>query len=843
MFLKLAKITSRYKIAITLFWIALAVVMIVFAPALSEVGVTDDSQFLPVNTESRQADNLLKEKFPAYQDEAAGSALILIYNSDGLSEASMQEAGELNDWLLSGESPDNISGVISVFQNDLLSSTLVSSDQTVMLFNIDLSTSSASPQSKETVDSIRQYIKEKEFSSSVYVTGGAGVFADALKSIQNTIDKATLVTVLLVVFLLLIIYRSPVAILVPLITIGISYLVSRGVAGYIAVSGADVSSLVDAYLVVTLFGIGTDYCLFMVSRFKEEILQNNQKTAVELSLKRIGPVILASATTVIVALLCLGISNFGMNRTSGYILAVGVAITLLAGLTLTPALISFFGRNLLWPARLRQNKAGNAGLWQSTGQLIVRRPVMLTVIIVIILGLPYLALPNVRYSADTLSQMPQEMGSVQGFEIFREHFSTGTLYPVNIVLEHPGVDLTSPDALEGIKKMAESLKEVEGVSRVSCVSTPAEELDALGKQTRAIGQNLSLAGAAQLSFFQNMVQDFTSLGIQYPGITQSANFQDVVSNMTGISELVKKVQTSMPQNVIAVMEQVKPMIENIAVGLEGLAAEFDLLVETPFTEWLKSYYFSEDMTLTRLEVILDSDPYAPESVASVTKIREELKKIQADSAPAGIKSYTGGTSADLVDIMAVNNSDFLHVLLLAVVGIIVVTAILLRSIIAPLYMILTVLLNFGATMGISAWILLDILGQNAMIYMLPVFVFVMLVAVGSDYNIFLVSRIREEAQRKPVKEAICAAVTNTGGVITSCGVILAGTFLTLTTASMQMVFQVGAAIGIGVLIDTFLVRAVLIPSIATLFGRMNWWPSRLFKQTDSRVRIHNGPAD
>jgi putative drug exporter of the RND superfamily len=832
MFLKLAKFTSKYKYFIALFWVVLAVVMIVFAPRLSQVGVTDDSQFLPLNTESRQAANLLKEKFSGYNEKAPGSALVVVYNPEGLSETNMQEASDLNDWLLSAGAPASVSGVVSVFKNESLRSTLVSSDKTVMLLTIDLSTASASAPSREVIDRTREYIQGKNYSSDMYVTGSAGVFTDALESIQKTIDKATLVTILLVVVLLLLIYRSPVAMLVPLVTIGISYLVSRGIAGFIAASGAGVSSLVDAYLVVTLFGIGTDYCLFMVSRFKEEILQNNQKTAVELAMKRIGPVILASATTVIVALLCLGVSRFGMNRTSGYILAIGVAVTLLAGLTLTPALISFFGRNLLWPARLKQNKRNTAGLWQRTGQMIVRRPLALIIIIVIVLALPYLALRNIRYSADTLSQMPKEMGSVQGFKIFREHFATGTLYPVNIIVEYPQGDLTTPAALGEIEKTAAALKEVKGVSRVNYVSTPAGKLTTLSPQVHAIGQNLSLASASQLTFFQSMVQDFTDLGVQYPGITQSLNFQQIVSNMTQISNLVKTIQPSAPQNIPAVLIQVKPMIENIAVGMERLAAEFNLQVDTQFSQWLKASYFSGDRSLTRLEVILATDPYAAESVTTITQIREEMKKAPTGSVLAGTISYTGGTSADLSDIMDINDSDFLRVLLLSIAGILLVTAILLRSIIAPLYMILTVLFNFGATMGIATWLLLDILGQNAMIYMLPIFVFVMLVAVGSDYNIFLVSRIKEEAQRKPLKEAIREAVSNTGGVITSCGIILAGTFLTLTTASLQMVFQVGAAIGIGVLIDTFLVRAILIPSIATMLGRFGWWPSRLSRRIE-----------
>jgi len=110
--------------------------------------------------------------------------------------------------------------------------------------------------------------------------------------------------------------------------------------------------------------------------------------------------------------------------------------------------------------------------------------------------------------------------------------------------------------------------------------------------------------------------------------------------------------------------------------------------------------------------------------------------------------------------------------------------------------------------------------------MLPIFIFIILVALGADYNIFLVSRIREETDGRPLKEAISHAITNTGGVITSCGIIMAGTFATLTVSPLQMVMQLGTAIAIGVLIDTFIVRAILVPAIATLVGRYNWWPSK-----------------
>ena len=198
----------------------------------------------------------------------------------------------------------------------------------------------------------------------------------------------------------------------------------------------------------------------------------------------------------------------------------------------------------------------------------------------------------------------------------------------------------------------------------------------------------------------------------------------------------------------------------------------------------------------------------------------------------GSSYFVGGESATRADIMITSEGDFGIVVGSAIAGILILIMIMLRSIVAPLYMVATVLLNYGATLGITTWLFTGILNQNGMIYMLPIFIFIILVALGADYNIFLVSRIREEAQQRPLKEAIKIAVANTGGVITSCGIILAGTFAALMVTPLQMVMQLGTAIVIGVLIDTFIVRAILVPSIAVLIGRWSWWPSRLSQKTE-----------
>ena len=194
---------------------------------------------------------------------------------------------------------------------------------------------------------------------------------------------------------------------------------------------------------------------------------------------------------------------------------------------------------------------------------------------------------------------------------------------------------------------------------------------------------------------------------------------------------------------------------------------------------------------------------------------------------SSLKAGLGGATAQFADIQTSINKDIVNVMIIVVIGVMLIFMILLRSIIAPLYLLATVVLSFGATLGIVTLIFQDALGQNGILYMIPIILFVLLIALGADYNIFLSSRIREESGKLGILEGVRVASSKTGGIITACGIILAGTFATLVFAPMQMMVQVGVAVAIGVLLDTFIVRALLVPAIATLVGRWNWWPSKL----------------
>ena len=202
----------------------------------------------------------------------------------------------------------------------------------------------------------------------------------------------------------------------------------------------------------------------------------------------------------------------------------------------------------------------------------------------------------------------------------------------------------------------------------------------------------------------------------------------------------------------------------------------------------------------------------------------------ADQFGAGARAFVGGPTAELADTQTALDTDFQHVALITVLGVLLVLIVLLRAIVAPLYLVLSVLLSYLSTIGLSSWLYQSVFGQPGINYFLPLMVFVLLVALGSDYNIFLMSRVREESQRRPIREGIRVASGRTGAVITSAGLILAGTFGSMASAPLVVLFQVGVAVAIGVLLDTFIVRSILVPAVTTLVGDRAWWPSRAHRE-------------
>lgn len=230
--------------------------------------------------------------------------------------------------------------------------------------------------------------------------------------------------------------------------------------------------------------------------------------------------------------------------------------------------------------------------------------------------------------------------------------------------------------------------------------------------------------------------------------------------------------------------------------------------------------------LVYLEGVTQVDPDSPEARATVERVRDELRGID------GADAKVGGVTAMRVDTVAgdVRDRTLIIPIVLGVVFLILVA--LLRSVLAPILLIATVVLSFFAALGISSFFFSQVFGYEHTTAAFPLFVFVFLVALGVDYNIFLMSRVHEEAKRWGTRRGMLIGLSATGGVITSAGLVLAGTFAVLTTIPLVFIAQLGFAVAVGVLIDTFLVRAVLVTALTLDIGRWMWWPSKLMHKRD-----------
>ncbi len=836
MFARFGSFAQKYKWYILAFWLAFTVFMFIQAPILSEVGVTDQSQFLPSQTESVYARNLVNEKFG--NSTSATSGLIVVYNPTGLTAQDMNNAKALHDWIISENGPEKVAYVASIFESESLRSSLVSADNTTMMMSVGFTTP-VLDDLKSDIAQIRGQFTEYT-GTNFFFTGSVGFLHDLFESVQRTIDKTTWVTIILVIALLLIIYRSPIAALVPLLAIGLSFLITRGVIGYIAQAGISFSTVTDAYLVVTIFGVGTDYCLFIISRFREEMRRPELKSGIETTVSRIGPIIVASAITVVVAFLCLSVSKFEMNKTTGLALAIGIGVTLLIGLTLVPALMSIFGRKLFWPSKIlasvtkepkRDKKVWRWLSWDKIGEFIAKHPLWVMIPIIILLVLPYMAIPRLTLSANVLTQLSTDEESTQGLNVMREHFNMGEMSPLYLLVQAKQGSMFTPESLQELDKVIQDLSGSSDISNVKHPSVVSKQLISTSVQIKSLGDAVMTP-----NFNPTMLATLTPLSTQlqgmatgYSGVIQSQNFNMAIADLTVISTLSVQLGTAPPAELPALLVQLQTQIYDLSNSLEGLGNEFAFNGSGMFTEWLKGVYFSTDLTVARIYLVLSIDPYSNESSAAVHRIREAVSTAVSDAGMENVQTYVGGDTALYADMLKTSNDDLTIVIVITSVCIMAVIFFLLRSLLASIYMVITVLLNYGATLGITAWIFQDLLGYSNLINVLPVFLFVILAAVGADYNIFLVSRIREEFETKSIKEAVHIAVANTGNVITSCGIILAGTFATLASSSFPMVLEIGVAIAIGVIIDTFVVRALLVPSLAALFGRWGWWPAKQFK--------------
>lgn len=593
------------------------------------------------------------------------------------------------------------------------------------------------------------------------ISGSAAVGGDMLRAAVESIRHTELLTVVLVIGILLLVYRSPFVALVPLLTIAVGLSLSIGILAALTqlhhVPGFQwwdfkVFKTTRIFIVVILFGAGTDFCLFLIARLREELfLAATVSESIGQALNKVGGTISASAFTTILGLGTMFFADFGKFRNSGPAIGLSLAITMAACLTFAPALLCAFGRLVFWPAPLRSGTrtlVTSEGWWAKLADRVVRRPY--SVLILSLLALSPLAVwgwstPG-RVTFDLVSELPSTAPSMRGNQILQQHFPVGEGGPVIILARRAKAGFDDPDkdiaanAMSEIFELTRSLRAIPGVDSVRSIAEP------LGDPPESI-QLTTKAGLRKL-FLR-----------QHP-LTKSLFFA-----------------------------QVPP-------------------------------YRGE---VTRIEVVLEDNPFSIAAMETLDRIDAFVNE-QARAGESfwhGAQFYFTGTTAGIRDLRAVTQVDFKRITLLVTLAVFVVILVLLRRPVVCLYLIFSVLFSYLVTIGATELICRWQYGETfvGLDWKVPVFLFVILVAVGEDYNIYLVARVYEEQRNLGPFGGLREAMIRTGGIVTSCGIIMAGSFVSMIAGSLRGIAELGFALTLGILLDTLVVRSILVPAFLAIVFR------------------------
>jgi putative drug exporter of the RND superfamily len=712
---RLARVVTgrRTKWFVLVAWILALVITQPIGSKLSDVTTDDTESFLPASAESTEVVRLLNSDFPQGETD---TGIVVYKRAGGLTAADKQTiAGDAQAIQAAGTDKINIVRPPEVPFAPGSSPSLVSTDTSVA--TMVLTTPADFDKEADWGKAIRDITDADTGGMQVFLTGGVGFNTDADEVFSDIDTKLLLATVALVLVLLGAIYRSVLVALTPLIVVFFAYTVTQALVYALAKSGATVSSNSTSILIVLMFGVGTDYCLLLVSRYREELRRIDDKhAAMARAVRRAGPAILASGMTVSLAMLTLALADNKNTSSLGPVAAIAVFTAMVAGLTLLPTLLTIFGRRGFWPRRsvVEYDPAHAAeehrGLWRRFGDRVLERPAaaLLVTGVVFIAGAFGLLAYKVDYS--TTSFFKHSVEAVEGFDVLRSAFPAGTLAPTTVLVESSGGPVTPFD----INEVESRLRDVNGVASVSD---------------------------------------------------------------TGL------------------------------LSTNGRIGEVD--------------------------AVLSKDPLNKSGLDIVPRMRDAVANL-----PGGVTALVGGTSAINFDVDEANQRDIEIIVPLALLVMAVILAILLQALVAPLVLLASVILSFACTLGISILIIRYVVGDAGFDSAIPLFAFIFLVALGIDYTIFLMARVREEARRYGTREGMLRALSATGPVITSAGIILAGTFSVLMTLPVSFTFDLGLMVALGILLDTFIVRTIMVPAAVEVLGDKVWWPSTA--RAGGRLREETG---
>ncbi|MFF9914119.1 MMPL family transporter [Streptomyces sp. NPDC013457] len=693
-------------------WAVVGVFVAIMGQALVfRVTHTDSADFLPQEYDAAAALRIAREEFGAEPDADAVTVLVARRDGKPLKDADKKRVQDVARELSATrvEMPwtdEQIPGLSEDYsQVPGVAPAMTAPDGSFALLGARLRGNSTDP-GMHSLYRAFQNRAQQEFDEAGLRTGFTGGLADVVdradaeKTTQTVVGLAM---VGLIVLINVLVFRSVLAAIVPLIAVSVVGGAAAGtVVGAALLTGFDLDPGTPSMIGTVLIGIGVDYFLFLLFRFREELRrrpeEDHRLVAADVA-GRVGTAVTSAALTIVAAFATLGVATFGQFRVLGPSVAVSVLVMLVASLTLMPALLAVTGRKMFWPSRTlaKAERTGPAG---RTGELVARRPLPVLVASVALLGSLAVGVAGVRMDFGTGGTPRDTAAAATAREI------AGALPP--------------------------------GVSDPTTVYVTADD-----------GRTLDPAG----------------LDVLHRALSKAAGVGTVAA----------------------------PVLD-----ADGTAARLDA-------------YLTVDA----------QSQHARDIVAG------PLRQAVREATPAGLTAHVGGTAAVFADVATAVDRDLRTVFPVAAALIALILMVLLRSLAAPVVLMLAVGLCFAATFGASALVFQHIGGEPGVNFVLPLVLFLFVVALGTDYNILISDRLREEMARGgPARAAVSRAVRHTAPAIATAGAVLAASFGSLAVNAEPSTRQLGFATALGILLSAFVLSLLLVPAAAALLGRGMWWPVR-----------------
>ena len=799
----MGRLVYRYRWFVLLVWGALLVSSAFFAPNLSDR--LKGGGFEGANSDAEKVQEIMADEF-----DASPSTITVVFEGDGLDAGSEEFQEAQNAALNEVRELDEVSSTVSYSDAEDPRFLSESGEKSYALVSFEIPID----QAQGLADDVRGKVRSEELTT--YVTGAPAVYLDITEASNEDIRRAEEYAFPLALVILILAFGSLVAAGVPVLIGGASVVVTLA-ALYFVAGVYDMSTFVLTISTMLGLGLGIDYALFAVSRFREELDHGPVSEAVPRTVETAGRSIFFSGTAVLIGLTGLLFFPYTFMRSIGVAGALVVFVSVAAALTLLPAVLGILGTKINAFSVRRRRAEGDvvgAGLWARSAELVMRRPLVVLVVVgALLFALLYPAM-HMKVGVPEASVLPERYESRAGDDILKEDFDYAGLTPIEVVATLPD-DPLSAESLEKVRDLGQRLGETENVERVDSIYTVGEE--AAREYAEGLGEAREKAETEAARVADEVTtEQLNVLRGQYGAVPPGAEERARAEAERRAAAEIERQISELPEGVSADGASTSEGVANVLALPE--------VRESEEVGNALSFYAAGDRALLR--AVTESSPYVEEA-------RDTVGEVRAIEPPEETSFLVGGLPAGQKDFI----SNLYGNVPSAVAFVLGVTYVVLfltfRSVFIPLKAVIVNILSLTASFGAMVFVFQDgnlsgILGFTPLGFVdatLPILMFCTIFGVSMDYEVFLLSRIREAYEEGESNTAsVARGLVATAGIITSAAAIIVVVTGAFAFTGIITTKAVGLGLAVAVFVDATIIRVLLVPATMRILGDWNWWP-------------------